>query len=151
MSKIMNSKQIVKVTSMLSILTLVIFSSVQFVNASHSELGNTVTYGTLNLFHEDKMSVNYFGDYYFNTLQNNEFELIDYIINEYSIDGAIDLFNIHEDAQEFILEPVFTNGEYSNILVLYKLNENTRMFELNSIYEDESGINQFVTQLENTV
>lgn len=148
-----NKTNFVKVLSIVSILTLVIFSSVQVVvvKANHSELGETVSYGTMNLFHEDKLFVNYGGDYYFNTLQNNEFELVDYIISEYSIDGAIDVFNVYEDTQEFIIEPKFNNNEWSDILVLYKLNEQTLNFELTNIYEDESGIDQFVTQLENTV
>lgn len=93
------------------------------------------------------------GIYWVNTgiaygVGNGQFEAINEINDNFTIDGAIKTFGINEDVQSFIYEPILSNGEYSNVLFMYEL-VSFNNFELVHIYEDESGINEELTQLEN--
>lgn len=73
MSNIINSNNLKMVISTITSLTLVLvlISSVNFVNANHNELGDTVEYGTLNLFHEDVSHVEYNDEHYVNVVFEN--------------------------------------------------------------------------------
>lgn len=93
------------------------------------------------------------GIYWVNTgiaygVGNGQFEAINEINDNFTIDGAIKTFGINEDTQAFIYEPILNNGEFSNVLFMYELTEFNH-FELTHIYDDESGINQELTELEN--
>lgn len=109
-------------------------------------------YGTIG--QEDQLYVkDVNGIYWVNTMANygignGQFEAINEINDNFTIDGAIKVFGINEDTQDFIYEPVFSNGEYSDILFVYKLTSFNN-FELIDVYEDESGLNDMVTELEN--
>lgn len=109
-------------------------------------------YGTIG--QEDELTAqDSNGLYYVNTgvkygIGNGSFEQVNEINDNFTIDGAIKVFGIYEDTQDFIYEPVLSNGKYSDILFVYKLTSFNN-FELVDIYEDESGINEQVTQLEN--
>lgn len=93
------------------------------------------------------------GLYYVNTginygIGNGSFEQINEINDHFTINGAIKTFGINEDTQSFIYEPVLSNGKYSDVLFMYEL-VGFNNFELTHIYEDESGLNQELTELEN--
>lgn len=96
------------------------------------------------------------GLYYVNTMTNygkgnGQFEQVNEINDHFTIDGAIKVFGINEDTQAFIYEPVLSNGQYSNVLFMYELTSFNH-FELTHIYEDiDSGIDEEVTELENTI
>ena len=95
------------------------------------------------------------GLYWINTgtaygVGNGQFELFNEINDNFSINGAIKVFGINEDTESFIYEPQFSNGKFSNVLFLYEIVEPNH-FKLNAVYEDESGIDQEVTQLENNI
>lgn len=95
------------------------------------------------------------GIYWVNTMTNygvgnGQFEAINEINDRFDINGAIKTFNINEDVQSFIVEPILSNGEYSNVLFMYEL-VSFNNFELVHVYEDESGIDEQVTQLENNI
>jgi len=109
-------------------------------------------YGTIG--QEDELVIkDNNGIYWVNTqtaygVGNGQFEAINEINDNFTIDGAIKTFGINEDIQSFIYEPVLNNGEFSNVLFMYEL-VSFNNFELTHIYEDESGINEELTELEN--
>ena len=95
------------------------------------------------------------GLYYVNTGMNygkgnGSFEQVNEINDNFSINGAIKTFGINEDTEQFIYEPILSNGEYSNVLFMYEL-VGFNHFQLKAVYEDESGINQELTELENNI
>ncbi len=95
------------------------------------------------------------GLYYVNTgtaygIGNGMFEQVNEINKHFTIDGAIKTFGINEDTQQFIYEPILSNGEYSDVLFMYEI-VGFNHFQLTHIYEDESGIDEEVTQLENNI
>lgn len=109
-------------------------------------------YGTIG--QEDQLYVkDANGIYWVNTgiaygIGDGQFEAINEINDNFTIDGAIKTFGINEDTTDFIYEPILSNGEYSNVLFMYEL-VSFNNFELTHIYEDESGINEELTELEN--
>lgn len=111
-------------------------------------------YGTIG--QEDELVIkDNNGIYWVNTqtaygVGNGQFEAINEINDNFTIDGAIKTFGINEDIQSFIYEPVLSNGEFSNVLFMYEL-VSFNNFELTHIYEDESGINEELTELENNI
>lgn len=114
--------------------------------------GKLLPYGSIGqedeLFTTDKN-----GLYYVNTgvkygIGNGSFEQVNEINEHFTINGAIKTFGIYEDTEAFIYEPILSNGKHSDILFVYKING--EHFELISIHEDKSGIDQMVTQLENS-
>lgn len=121
--------------------------------------GNTVQaaefkeYGSIG--QEDQLyAVDNNGLYYVNTMTNygngnGSFEQVNEINDHFTINGAIKTVGINEDSQQFIIEPVLSNGQYSNVLFMYELNDNN--YKLTHIYEDESGIDQQITELENNI
>lgn len=139
-----------QITSIIiSVLALVALSS-----ASLAYGAEFAQYGTIG--QEDQLTAqDSNGLYYVNTMTaygigNGMFEQINEINEHFTIDGAIKTFGIYEDTQAFIYEPVLSNGKYSNVLFMYELIEFNH-FQLTHIYEDESGINEQVTQLENNI
>lgn len=150
----MNIKQTIKnnkytiTFSSIVIVAMLIVSGLSTVSAAEFK-----PYGSVG--QEDQLYVqDSNGIYWVNTgtaygVGNGQFEAINEINDRFTINGVIKTFGINEDVQEFIYEPILSNGEYSDVLFMYKLTSFNN-FELVHIYADESGINQEVTELENS-
>ncbi|MDR4491409.1 MAG: hypothetical protein R2685_11000 [Candidatus Nitrosocosmicus sp.] len=139
-------------TRNLIIVSLTLLASLAFAQFAHG--AEFAQYGSIG--QEDQLTAqDSNGLYYVNTgnaygIGNGMFEQVNEINEHFTIDGAIKTFGIYEDTQAFIYEPVLSNGKYSNVLFMYELVAFNH-FELTAIYEDESGIDQQVTQLENNI
>ncbi len=70
------------------------------------------------------------------------------LVHSLTIDQAIDRYGIHEDTTAFIYEPHVKNIS-TDVLFLYELTD-LNHFEVTYIYSDVSGIDQEVTQMENS-
>lgn len=133
----------------ISVLTIVALSIVSINSVFAVEFKQ---YGSIG--QEDQLYVqDSNGIYWVNTgsaygVGNGQFEQVNEINDNFTIDGAIKTFGINEDTEQFIYEPILNNGEYSNILFLYEI-VGFNHFQLKAVYEDESGLNQELTQLEN--
>lgn len=140
--------QIIKILSVLAIVTLSIVTINQAFAAEFKQYGS--------IGQEDQLyAQDDNGLYYVNTgaaygKGNGQFEQVNEINDNFTIDGAIKTFGINEDTETFVYEPVLSNGEYSNVLFIYEI-VGFNHFELTHIYEDESGLNQEVTELENNI
>lgn len=97
---------------------------------------------------EDQLYFYHHGVLYINVVptQGNGFFMGEPDINQdYSIDQAIERFGIYEDTTDFNIKPSI----YSNVTVLYQLDDDLQ-FQLTHIYEDsESGDNSELQQLPN--
>lgn len=125
----------------LGIVTL-IGTSGQFAQAHHMGLPEFMPYGSVG--QEDELTANVNGDYYVNIVLgkgNGQFMLVDYIIDQYTAKGAYKMFGV-TDHKDFIVEPSYA-GFYSNVLFMYKWDGNN--YNLIHIYNDDSGLDQFVT------
>jgi hypothetical protein len=115
--------------------------------ANHSGLGGFMLYENApSGVYEDMAYFWNDGDFYHNYVPskgNGGFMLNDTIIPEYSVNGAIKMFGIQEDTNEFIVE--LDGGLYHDILVLYTWNGQNYIFE--DAYFDESGIDEPVSVL----
>lgn len=144
----MNTQNQIKTVLAMSAIIAILCGSVSTV----SYAAEFKPYGSIG--QEDELVVkDQNGIYWVNTgiaygVGNGQFEAINEINDNFTIDGAIKTFGINEDVQSFIYEPILSNGEYSNVLFMYEL-VSFNNFELVHIYEDESGINEELTQLEN--
>lgn len=139
----------------ISVLTIVAISIVSLGHINNNvEASIFMPYGSIG--NEDQIyTQDENGLYYINTMTNygignGSFEQINEINIRFDINEAIKTFGINEDTQSFIYEPVLSNGEFSNVLFMYEL-VSFNNFELTHIYEDESGIDEQVTQLENDI
>ena len=123
--------------------SIAILVSLNQVSIAAAHTPNTMPYGQVGQEDED-----YFwhdGVLYINAVPtpgNGLFIAESDIDADYSIDQAIDRFGIDEDIKAFIVQP----SQFSNVVIMYELDDNLQ-FQITHIYEDnESGLNQEVLQ-----
>lgn len=124
----------------ISVLALVALSSVATMALAYK---NTIPYGVIG--QEDELSFYHDGILYINAVPsqgNGLFIAEPDIDQDYSIDQAISRFHIDEDITAFNVKPSL----YSNVTIMYEL-DNDLQFQLTHIYnDDESGMSQEVQQ-----
>jgi hypothetical protein len=108
---------------------------------------NFLEYGEVGA--EDELYFYHHGVLYINAVpsQGNGLFIAETDIDQdYSIDQAIERFGIYEDTEVFNVKP----SQYSNVIVMYELDEDLQ-FQITHIYEDsESGLMDEVQQMENS-
>lgn len=119
------------------------FAAINIVSAVQGHTPTTMPYGEVG--QEDQPYYWHDGVLYVNAVpsQGNGLFLAETDIDQsYTIDQAIDRFGIDEDIKAFIVQP----SEFSNVVIMYELDDNLQ-FQITHIYEDnESGLNQEVLQ-----
>lgn len=126
---------------------LSVSSNVQTVGAQEA---NFMPYGSIG--QEDESYVYHDGYFWVNTganlgVGNGQFMKITDLDSDYTIDQALERFpQIYEDIEEFIVQPSL----YSNTVFMFEI-DSDNMFQLTHIYtDDESGLSQEVSLLENS-